>query len=165
MMIGQNDYNNKDFMINKTKYFYLAYSIYDLFLNIYGFKFSLINYPYNHFKQNNCNIYFLNKDFNLLELFSLNGSLLIVQVKPDNSLYIEFRYNINVDISGNNSNNRGNYLDSFIGEIKKKNFNYNIFGRDYNKVIIIIDDNDNSESIGLIEKLKNIVNIFISFSK
>ena len=55
-------------------------------------------------------------------------------------------------------------MEIFIGELRKKNFN-NLFGEDDKKVNIIIDDNDNTESIGLIEKLKNIVNIFVSLSK
>ena len=165
IMTGQYDINNKDFWNNKKKYFYLAYSIYDSYLNEYNFKFSLVNYPYNHFKQNNNNIYFLNKDFNLLELFSLNGSLLAVQIRADNSLFIEFRNNINLDINGYNSNNRDNYMEIFIGELRKKNFNIKLFGEDDKKVNITIDDNDNTESIGLIEKLKNIVNIFVSLSK
>jgi len=163
---NNNDYNNNTFFINKSKYFYLGYSIYNLFLNEFGFKFSLLLYPYNHFKENNENIYFLNKDFNVLELISLNNILLTVQIRNDNSLFLEFRDNTNIDINGNN-NGINYYIDNFYGEINKFNFNYNITPSNEitNKITIIIDDKDENEKISLIEKLKKIVKIFVGLSK
>ena len=164
IMMGQYDHNNKDFLKNKIKYFYLAYNIYDLFLNEFNFKFSLVNYPYNHFKQNSSNIYFFNKDFNFLELFSLSGTLLVIQIRHDNSLFIEFKNNINLGIDGSNIINGDNNLQIFVGEINKFHFNLKKeIDTDSGEMKIIIDDNDN-EKISLIDKLKKIVNIFVKIS-
>ena len=124
-------------------------------------------YPYNHFEQTNCsNIYFMNKDFNVLELISLNNLSITVQVRSDNSLFLEFRDNKNIDIGMNNQNRNYNYGEDFVEEMKKINFSYNITGPDgkNSKIIIIIDDKDKNENTSLLEKFKKIVNIFISLS-
>ena len=164
---GEYDYINTEFYLNKSKYFYLVYSIYDLFLNEFKFKYSLLLYPYNHFRQNTNNIYFLNKEFGVLELIAYNnGSLLLVQITPDNNLLIEFKENSKIDINGNINNNRkNNLLNIFNGEIGKLNFNYNIIEQNEKIVNFIIDDKDSHEKISLIEKLRIIVNIFVNLSK
>lgn len=167
IITGEYDYNNTEFYMNKSKYFYLIYSIYDLFLNEFKFKYSLLLYPYNHFRQNNSNIYFLNKDYGVLELIdNNNGILLLVQITPDNNILIEFRLNSNINIDGNIHNNRiNNNINIFNGEIRRLNFNYNIIEQNEKIVNIIIDDKDNNEKKSLIEKIKEIVNIFVKLSK
>ena len=61
-----------------------------------------------------------------------------------------------------------NYLYYFNNEIRKKiNFRYDIIEQNGNKKttsIIIGDDNDNNESISIINKLRAIVNIFMDLS-
>ena len=164
---SEHDYRDRKYFLKKSKYFYLNYSIYELLLNEYKFKYSLLLYPYNHFEQTNCsNIYFMNKDFNVLELISLNSLSITVQVRSDNSLFLEFRDNKNIDIGMNNQNRNYNYGEDFVEEMKKINFSYNITGPDgkNSKVIIIIDDKDKNENTSLLEKFKKIVNIFISLS-
>ena len=165
---SEHDYNNKDYFIKKSKYFYLNYSMYDLFLNEFKFKYSLLTFPFNSFLHNNCNIYFMNKDFNILELISLKGIILAIQITPENKLFLEFRGNTIIDINGNNKNDEVNYLYYFNNEIRKKiNFRYDIIEQNDNKKttsIIIGDDNDNNESISIINKLRAIVNIFVDLS-
>ena len=154
------DYNNKTFFMKKSKYFYLSYGIYELFLNEFEFKFSLLNYPYNHFKQNSSHIYFLNKDFNVLELISLKKLILTVQITNNNDLYIEF-------IDNSSSDNNGGNIGNFIGLLRQLHFNLNLETKENinNKFSISIDDDNENKSISLIEKLKYIVQIFINFSK
>ena len=166
IMTSEHDYNNKEYFMKKSKYFYLIYSMYELFLNEFKFKYSLLTYPFNNFLKNNGNIYFMNKDFNLLELISLKGILLSIQITPENKLFLEFRGNTNIDINGNITNERTNYLNYFNNEIKNIHFNYNIIDQNENNktMNIIIDDNDPNEQISLIDKLKAIVNIFVKTS-
>ena len=154
------DYNNKTFFMKKSKYFYLSYGIYELFLNEFEFKFSLLNYPYNHFKQNSSHIYFLNKDFNVLELISLKKLILTVQITNNNGLYIEF-------IDKSNSGNNGGNIGNFIGQIRQLHFNLDLETKENinNKFSVSIGDNNENNSISLIEKLKYIVQIFINLSK
>ena len=112
-------------------------------------------FPYNHYKENNENIYFLNKDFNILELMALNNTILTIQITNDNSLFLEYRDNTNIDINGNN-NGVNYYLTNFVSVISNKiNFNYNLHSQTSNKVNIIIDDKDENEKINLIEIKKN----------
>ena len=150
------DYNNKTFFMKKTIYFYLSYSIYELFLNEFGFKFSLINYPYNHFKKNSSNIYFLNKDFNVLELISLKKLILTVQITNENSLNLEL-------IDNSNTDNNRNIRQNFIGHLNQLHFSFKE-KEENNKFRILIEDN-NIENISLVDKLRDIVKIFINLSK
>ena len=166
IITSEHDYNDKKYFMNKSKFFYLNYSIYELLLNELKIKYSLIMYPYNHFEQVNCNIYLINKDFNVLELISLNNLSLTVQVRSDNSLFLEFRDNKNIDISINTQNRNINFGEDFVEELKNENFNYNIIGPDEknSRIIIIIDDKDKHENITLLEKFRKLVNIFIILS-
>jgi hypothetical protein len=164
---SEHDYRDRKYFLKKSKFFYLNYSIYELLLNEYKFKYSLLHYPYNHFEQTNyTNIYFINKDFNVLELISLNNLSLTVQVRSDNSLFLEFRDNKNIDIDMNNQIRNYNYGEDFVEEMKRIIFKYNMIGPDdkNSKINIIIDDKDKNENITLLEKFKKIVNIFISLS-
>ena len=51
-------------------------SLFDFFINECWFKFSIIDYSYNHFKPQPSKIYFFYKEYNILELISLNNMLL-----------------------------------------------------------------------------------------
>jgi hypothetical protein len=164
---SEHDYRDRKYFLKKSKFFYLNYSIYELLLNEYKFKYSLLHYPDNHFEQTNyTNIYFINKDFNVLELISLNNLSLTAQVRSDNSLFLEFRDNKNIDIDMNNQIRNYNYGEDFVEEMKRIIFKYNMIGPDdkNSKINIIIDDKDKNENITLLEKFKKIVNIFISLS-
>jgi len=162
LMSNEYDYNNKKYYFNKAKFFNLGFSLYDLLVNEYQFKMSLIVYPYNHFKTNNPNIYFIAKDFDVLELIALNNILLTIQIRNDNSLYLEFVDNSNFEDS--NMINRI-YLNSFNTEMGKLDFNYQITNTNNSVAKIIINDSDGLENINLIQKLKSIINIFINLSK
>jgi hypothetical protein len=166
LMSNEFDYNNKKYYLNKAKFFKLGFDLYDLLVNKHKFKMSLILYPYNHFKADNQdiqNIYFMVKDFDVLELISLNSILLTIQIKTENSLYLEFVDNSNVDDS--NMVNRI-YLNSFnteIGNLDNEIIDQ-IMNTNNNKVSIIIKESEGYRSIKLIEKLKKIINIFIRLS-
>ena len=47
LILKEQNNNDKDFFINKWKFFYLNYKFYDLFINHYKFKVSVIEYPFN----------------------------------------------------------------------------------------------------------------------
>jgi hypothetical protein len=167
LICNEFDYNNKKYYLNKAKFFKLGFKLYDLLMNTYQFKMSLIVYPYNHFKPNNQNIqniYFLVKDFDVLELISLNNILLTIQIKNENSLYLEFVDNSIVDDS--NMVNRI-YLNSFNTEIGKLDDNIidQIMYMNNNKAKIIIKESAGNKSIDLIKKLEVIINIFRELSK
>ena len=67
------NYSDKEYFRNKCNNFYFSYRIYDLFINQYKFKISVFEYPYNHFQSETSNVYFLIKDFKILQLISLNN--------------------------------------------------------------------------------------------
>lgn len=165
LMSNEFDFNNKQYYSNKAKLFELGYSLYHLLMNEYKFKMSLIIYPYNHFKTNNPNIYFIVKDFEVLELISFNNTVLTIQIKNENSLYLEFTDNSIVE-----DDNR-KYLNIFNIEIEKLNWIDQIMNVNNNLVKIIIQKyNDyqrfeGNQNINLIQKLKKIIDIFIELSK
>lgn len=163
MSYNFDDFKNEKYFWNKSKYFYLGYSIYDLLLNDFCFKIALISYPYNHFKPNSPNVYFITKDFNVLELIAINKIIMTIQIRSDNSLYLEFRDNSNLDINGNNENGNKMYMKTFSTEMNKVEFTNQTISRN-NKLIILIDDFNENEKISLIEKLKEIINIFVILS-
>ena len=166
LMSSNHDYKDRKYFLNASKLFYLNYSIYELFINDYKFKYSLLVYPYNHFEQNIIyNIYFINKDFNVLELMAVNNISLTTQIRKDNSLFLEFRDNQNLEINDNNNQSRRVNCMKFVEKMKNIKFQYNIKGPNENndKVIIEIDDN-NPKEISLIDKLREIVNIFVYLS-
>ena len=167
LMSNEFDYNNKKYYLNKAKFFKLGFDLYDLLMNKHKFKMSLILYPYNHFKADNQdiqNIYFMVKDFDVLELISLNNILLTIQIKSENSLYLEFVDN-SVD-EGNNMMNRY-YLNSFNNEIGKLNEDIidQIMNINNNKATIIIKESTGNKNIELIQKLDIIIKVFIELSK
>lgn len=167
LMCNEFDYNNKRYYLSKAKFFKLGFMLYDLLMNKYQFKMSLIVYPYNHFKPNNQsiqNIYFMIKDFDVLELISLNNILLTIQIKNENSLYLEFVDNSIADDS--NMINRI-YLNSFNAEIGRLEDNIidQIMNTSNNKASIIIKESAGNQSIDLIQKLEKIINIFKELSK
>jgi hypothetical protein len=167
LMSNEFDFNNKKYYLNKAKFFKLGFDLYDLLMNKHKFKMSLILYPYNHFKADNQdvqNIYFMVKDFDVLELISLNNILLTIQIKNENSLYLEFVDN-SVD-DGNNMMNRY-YLNSFNNEIGKLNEDVidQIMNINNNKATIIIKESTGNKNIELIQKLDKIIKIFIELSK
>ena len=158
LMSKTNDNNDRDDFSKQIKFFYINYKIFDFFINECGFKFSIIDYSYNHFKPQPSKIYFFYKEYNILELISLNNMLLTIQIKYDHSLYslyLSFRDKINVD-------KENNMHSSFIEELgnSKLDVKINIEKKTgYNNVIILIDDCPN-----LLDKFRSIINIFISLS-
>ena len=118
-MSSNHDYKNKQYFLNTSKLFYLNYSIYELFINEYKFKYSLLIYPYNHFEQNiKYNIYFINKDFNVLELMAVNNISLTTQIRKNNSLFLEFRDNSHLDINDNNNQSKKVNCTHFAEKMK-----------------------------------------------
>ena len=152
------NYSDKEYFRNKCKNFYFSYRIYDLFINQYKFKISVFEYPYNHFQSEASNIYFLIKDFNILQLISLNNLVLVLQIREDNNIYLEFRDKINEDIE----NDMIILFNNKLIEIKiDYKINYEQKNK-YKKIIIYIDDgNDDNKFF----KLNEIIKIFISLSK
>ena len=67
IILKQYDYNNKAYLENKSKNFFINYQIFELLINIYKFKVSMIEYPFNHFIPENSNIYCIFKDFNVIK--------------------------------------------------------------------------------------------------
>ena len=152
------NYSDKEYFRNKCNNFYFSYRIYDLFINQYKFKISVFEYPYNHFQSEASNIYFLIKDFNILQLISLNNLVLVLQIREDNNIYLEFRDKINEDIENDMISLFNNKLIETKIDYK---INYELENK-YNKIIIYIDDgNDDNKFF----KLNEIIKIFISLSK
>ena len=152
------NYSDKEYFRNKCKNFYFSYRIYDLFINQYKFKISVFEYPYNHFQSEASNIYFLIKDFNILQLISLNNLVLVLQIREDNNIYLEFRDKINEDIENDMFSLFNNKLIETKIDYK---INYEQENK-YKKIIIYIDDgNDDNKFF----KLNEIIKIFISLSK
>ena len=152
------NYNNKEFYRNKSEYFYINYQIFESLINKYKFKISMIEFPFNHFLPENSSIYCLFKDFNVINLISLNNMILSLQIKNDNNLYFEFRDKINTEIESNN-------FSLFIQNLKESNYEYNCNleqKNGYNKIIILINDENINEKF---KKFDEIINIFISLSK
>jgi len=152
------NYNDKNYFINKCKNFYFSYKIYDLFINQYKFKISISEYPYNHFQTEASNIYFFIKDFNILQLISLNNLVLVLQIRDDNNIYLEFRDKINEDIEND-------MLSLFNNKLSETKIDYKINYEQenkYNKFIIYIDDGNEDNKFN---KLNEIIKIFISLSK
>ena len=156
IILKQYDYNNKDYFQKKSKNFFINYQIFDLLINIHKFKVSMIEYSFNHFIPENSNIYCIFKDFNVINLMSLNNMILTVQVRNDNNIYLEFRDKINIEIESNK-------LSLFLQNLKnnddyKINVEQNI---GYNKVTILLED----ENIDMkIKKFNEIIKIFILLS-
>ena len=152
------NYSDKEYFRNKCNNFYFSYRIYDLFINQYKFKISVFEYPYNHFQSEASNIYFLIKDFNILQLISLNNLVLVLQIREDNNIYLEFRDKINEDIEND-------MISLFNNKLIETKIDYKInYEKEnkYNKIIIYIDDgNDDNKFF----KLNEIIKIFISLSK
>ena len=152
------NYSDKEYFRNKCNNFYFSYRIYDLFINQYKFKISVFEYPYNHFQSEASNIYFLIKDFNILQLISLNNLVLVLQIREDNNIYLEFRDKINEDIEND-------MISLFKNKLIETKIDYKINYEQenkYNKIIIYIDDgNDDNKFF----KLNEIIKIFISLSK
>ena len=152
------NYSDKEYFRNKCNNFYFSYRIYDLFINQYKFKISVFEYPYNHFQSEASNIYFLIKDFNILQLISLNNLVLVLQIREDNNIYLEFRDKINEDIEND-------MISLFNNKLIETKIDYKINyepENKYNKIIIYIDDgNDDNKFF----KLNEIIKIFISLSK
>ena len=152
------NYSDKEYFRNKCNNFYFSYRIYDLFINQYKFKISVFEYPYNHFQSEASNIYFLIKDFNILQLISLNNLVLVLQIREDNNIYLEFRDKINEDIEND-------MIILFNNKLIETKIDYKINYEQenkYNKIIIYIDDgNDDNKFF----KLNEIIKIFISLSK
>ena len=118
----------------------------------------MIEFPFNHFLPENSSIYCLFKDFNVINLISLNNMILSLQIKNDNNLYFEFRDKINTEIESNN-------FSLFIQNLKESNYEYNCNleqKNGYNKIIILINDENINEKF---KKFDEIINIFISLSK
>ena len=152
------NYSDKEYFRNKCNNFYFSYRIYDLFINQYKFKISVFEYPYNHFQSEASNIYFLIKDFNILQLISLNNLVLVLQIREDNNIYLEFRDKINEDIENDMFSLFNNKLIETKIDYK---INYEQENK-YKKIIIYIDDgNDDNKFF----KLNEIIKIFISLSK
>ena len=152
------NYNDREYFRNKCKNFYFSYKIFDLFVNQYKFKISISEYPYNHFQPESSNVYFLIKDFNILQLISLNNLVLVLQIRDDNNIYLEFRDKINENIEND-------MFSSFNNKLIETKIDYKINYEQenkYNKMIIYIDDeNDDNKFF----KLNEIIKIFISLSK
>ena len=151
------DYNDKEYLQKKSKNFYINYQIFELLINGYKFKISIIEYAFNHFIPDSSNIYCIFKDFNVIDLMSLNNMVLTLQVRNDNNIYLEFRDKNNIDIESNK-------YDLFNQYLKNCKFEYNInheLGKGYNKVIILI--NDENFDIKL-QKFNEIIKIFILLS-
>ena len=151
------DYNDKEYFRKKIKNLFYNYKINDLFINNYKFKISINEYPFNHFNQENSKIYCMIKDFNVINLIALNKIILSVQIRNDNSFYLEFRDKINEDL-GND------IYSSFLQKLRDTNVEYklNIEQKsNYNKVIILIDDETDDIKFS---KLDMIIKIIISLS-
>ena len=136
MVLKHYDYNNRKYLQQKSKNFFINYQIFDLLINKYKFKISMIEYPFNHFIPENSNIYCIFKDFNVFNLMSLNNMLLTVQIRNDNNIYLEFRDKNNTDLESNKYPLFNQYLNNC-------KFEYNIKheqNKGYNKVIILIND-------------------------
>ena len=158
MVLKHYDYNNRKYLQQKSKNFFINYQIFDLLINKYKFKISMIEYPFNHFIPENSNIYCIFKDFNVFNLMSLNNMLLTVQIRNDNNIYLEFRDKNNTDLESNKYPLFNQYLNNC-------KFEYNIKheqNKGYNKVIILIND----ENVDIkFQKFNEIINIFIILSK
>lgn len=154
---GNFNYNDKDFFRKKIKNLFYNYKINDLLINSYKFKFSINEYPYNHFNQENTKIYCMIKDFNVINLIALNKVILTIQIRNDNSLYLEFRDKITEDL-GND------IYSSFKNGLRDTNEDYKLNIEEksnYNRIIILIDDESDDIKFS---KLKKIINIIISLS-
>lgn len=118
----------------------------------------MIEYPYNHFDEMNSNIYCIIKDFNLINLMSLNNFVLSLQIRNDNSIYMEFRDKINLDIENN-------MYSLFFQKIKETNleFKMNFEKKNgYNNIFILLDEDNDEDKFSKFDK---IINIIISLSK
>ena len=158
LILKEQNNNDKDFFINKWKFFYLNYKFYDLFINHYKFKVSVIEYPFNHFQPENSNIYFILKEYNIFQLMTLNNLLLIIQIRDDNNIYLEFHDKINEDIEND-------LFSIFKNELDKNNIDFKINYEQmnkYNKMIIYIDDEGVDNKF---IKVNEIIKIFIVLSK
>ena len=158
LVLKEYNFNNREYYRIKSEYFYINYQVYDLFINKYKFKISMIEYPFNHFVTENINIYCLIKDFNVINLMSLNNMILSLQIRNDNNLYLEFRDKFNAEFDNNKFN-------LFIQNLKDSNYNYNCNFEQkigYNKIIILINDENINEKF---KKFNEIIKIFISLSK
>ena len=158
LLLQDIDYNDKDYLKKKEKYFYINYKIYDSLINKYKFKISMIEYPYNHFDEMNSNIYCIIKDFNLINLMSLNNFVLSLQIRNDNSIYMEFRDKINLDIENN-------MYSLFFQKIKETNleFKMNFEKKNgYGNIFILLDEDNDEDKFSKFDK---IINIIISLSK
>ena len=157
IILKQYDYNNKAYLEKKSKNFFINYQIFELLINIYKFKVSMIEYPFNHFIPENSNIYCIFKDFNVINLMSLNNMILTIQVRNDNNIYLEFRDKINIEVENNKF--------SLLVQNLKNNNDYRMNVEQnigYNKVTILIED----ESIDIkFKKFDEIIKIFILLSK
>ena len=157
IILKQYDYNNKAYLEKKSKNFFINYQIFELLINIYKFKVSMIEYPFNHFIPENSNIYCIFKDFNVINLMSLNNMILTIQVRNDNNIYLEFRDKINIEVENNK-------YSLFVQNLKNNNdYRMNVEQNiGYNKVTILIED----ESIDIkFKKFDEIIKIFILLSK
>ena len=157
IILKQYDYNNKAYLEKKSKNFFINYQIFELLINIYKFKVSMIEYPFNHFIPENSNIYCIFKDFNVINLMSLNNMILTIQVRNDNNIYLEFRDKINIEVENNK-------FSLFVQNLKNNNdYRMNVEQNiGYNKVTILIED----ESIDIkFKKFDEIIKIFILLSK
>ena len=117
----------------------------------------MIEYPFNHFIPENSNIYCIFKDFNVINLMSLNNMILTIQVRNDNNIYLEFRDKINIEVENNK-------YSLFVQNLKNNNdYRMNVEQNiGYNKVTILIED----ESIDIkFKKFDEIIKIFILLSK
>jgi len=158
LILKEQNNNDKDFFINKWKFFYLNYKFYDLFINHYKFKVSVIEYPFNHFQPENSNIYFILKEYNIFQLMTLNNLLLIIQIRDDNNIYLEFHDKINEDIEND-------LFSIFKNELVKTNIDFKINYEQmnkYNKMIIYVDDEGVDNKFF---KVNEIIKIFIVLSK
>ena len=158
LLLKEYDNNDKEYFKKKCKNFYFNYKLYDLFINQYKFKISIFEYPYNHFQPEASNIYCIIKDFNILQLVSLNNLVLILQIRDDNNVYLEFRDKINEDIENN-------MFTLFYNKLIETNLDYKFNHQNenkYNKMIIFIDDENIDNKFN---KLNAIIKIFISLSK
>ena len=93
-----------------------------------------------------------------MQLISLNNLVLVLQIREDNNIYLEFRDKINEDIEND-------MISLFKNKLIETKIDYKINYEQenkYNKIIIYIDDgNDDNKFF----KLNEIIKIFISLSK
>lgn len=154
LILNEYDYNDKKYLKNKAKNFYMLYQIFDLLINQYKCKVSMIEYPYNHLIQRNSNIYFISKDYNVINLMSLNNLILTLQILNDSKLYLEFR--------DNNRNSGNNKYSIFLKSLEETNREYNVNQNNENNTIAIWINDENEEET--ISKFKEIIKIFNSLS-